>query len=69
MACRTCKNYHNDKVNLYVYEFLNKISKIKSKSTKIPRIIMKKVSYLQKNKVFAGPKVSQYSEVLVLRLS
>ena len=40
---RTYNTYLNDGKHLCVYAFHNKIFKIVSKSTKVPRIIIKKV--------------------------
>ena len=45
------KNDHDEKT-LHTYEFINKVSKIVNNSTRIPRTVQKKVSYLQKESFF-----------------
>ena len=58
------ENYNNDKTNLSKFDY--EILKIDKELNKIPRAVIKVVSYLQEASFSVVRKLSQFSEVLAL---
>ena len=58
------ENYNNDKTNLSKFDY--EILKIDKELNKIPRAVIKVVSYLQKASFSVVRNLSQFSEVLAL---
>ena len=62
--CMFRENYNNDKTNLSKFDY--EILKIDKELNKIPRAVIKVVSYLQEASFSVVRNLSQFSEVLAL---